>query len=199
MNTTNCSQAKAELIPGMDMLIAHMKKQSLEIAELKEENKDLKDAILTCKCSISIRDTEIDEHKEENKKLKKEVSDSRGMFNFVVQQEEEKAKKIQELQEQIEKFMEESEEEEEEALEYITFEFVRYPKDNEGNVYSANQAPVSVSAAGPIIGKYDDLIDKIIWNSKAAKNAHKRMSDDLGAAIHRVNAVMSDALARDDS
>jgi hypothetical protein len=171
MNTAqhNCSQAKAELIPGMDMLIDHMKKQSLEIEKLKEENK----------------------------KLKKEVNDTVGMFNFVVQQEEEKAKKIQEL-EALVKFMEESEEEEEEeALEYITFEFVRYPKDNEGNVYSANQAPVSVSAAGPIIGKYDDIIDKIIWNSKAAKKAHKRMSDDLGAVIHRVNALYTPAL--DDS
>ena len=42
MNTTNCSQAKQELIPGMDLLIDHMKKQSLEIERLREENKELK-------------------------------------------------------------------------------------------------------------------------------------------------------------
>ena len=42
MNTTNCSEAKRELIPGMDMLIDHTKKQSLEIERLREENKELK-------------------------------------------------------------------------------------------------------------------------------------------------------------
>lgn len=43
MNTTNCSQAKQELIPGMDLLIDHMKKQSLEIERLRQENKKFKE------------------------------------------------------------------------------------------------------------------------------------------------------------
>ena len=38
--------------------------------------------------------------KEENIKMKKEVNDMVGMFNFVVESEEEKVKKIQKLQEE---------------------------------------------------------------------------------------------------
>jgi chromosome segregation ATPase len=46
MNTTNnCSESKRELIPGMDMLIDHMKKQSQEIERLREENKQLKEQL----------------------------------------------------------------------------------------------------------------------------------------------------------
>jgi cell shape-determining protein MreC len=60
-----------KFIRNQDIRIKNLEQQNKELnnileefAECQKENKELKDSILTCKLSISIRDTEIDELKE---------------------------------------------------------------------------------------------------------------------------------------
>lgn len=60
-----------KFIRNQDIRIKKLEQQNKELnnileefAECQEENQKLKESILTCKLSISIRDTEIDELKE---------------------------------------------------------------------------------------------------------------------------------------
>jgi len=131
MNTTNnCSEAKNELIPGMDMLIDHMKKQSLEIERLRGENKQLKekydDAEARFKIVGEARWKLVEENNklkesnefirktclmadEENTKLKTSNQQYIDMFNAVVESEGEKVDKINKLEEENKKLKKEVE------------------------------------------------------------------------------------------
>ena len=135
--------ASTELIPGIDMLIDHMKKQSLEIERLREE-------LTTSNTALNILKDENEVNKNNNHRLRKE---NKIMFDRVL-----------ELEDQLET------EELSNELQYMIFELVSYLKDNEGNIYSVNDG----AAQGPILATYDDIADKMIWKTKAAKNAHQK-------------------------
>lgn len=119
MNTTNnCSEAKKELIPGMDMLIDHMKKQSLEIERLRQENKELKEYNEFIRKTCSMADERI-------KQLEEQVNPETGEVNpnFVYTS---------------------SEEEEKVNLEWMCYEFVRYDYNPEdGSVYDTDGTKIA--------------------------------------------------------
>ena len=170
--------ASTELIPGMDMLIDHMKKQSLEIERLKEENNNLNKYLAETKIHLCFE--------EDMNKLKEELETSNIALNIVKDENEvnknNNAKLRKENKIMFDRVLELEDELETEELsnelQYMVFELVSYLKDNEGNIYSVDEP-------GPILATYDDIADKMIWKSKAAKNAHQRMAGTLLKDINK--------------
>jgi len=164
MNTTNnCSESKRELIPGMDMLIDHMKKQSLEIERLREENKELKESNEFIRKTCLMAD-------EENTKLKEQIDELGELCENIDDNAYNSWKKITGNEDEAEPEEKEEEEEKEEvALDWMCYEFVRYDYNPEdGSVYDTD---------GTKIADWDDQGDgKMLWVDKKYKKKHNRLA-----------------------
>tara|TARA_R110001592_G_scaffold334464_3_gene618820 strand:- start:1254 stop:1913 length:660 start_codon:yes stop_codon:yes gene_type:complete len=211
--------ASTELIPGMDMLIEHMRRQAECITdlkgivdELKTENKMLKqehnkfDEIwktegITQQDIIDMK-RQISNQSDLIKKLKEEAEIREDWIHNVIrclevydewegaggdETADDLADRVatenKQLKAENQKLKEDlavPELDEEDPLEYMVFELVPYFKDNEGNICADVGEGEEI---GPVIGHFDDIVGKIIWNSKAAKNAHTRTSQQLLAKI----------------
>ena len=159
--------ASTQLIPGMDMLTEHMRRQAECITdlkgiieELKHENKMLKgqhlEEIQTYKETLEEHFHHYDNLKAENEKLQ----------NYACAHE-----------------VTDTDSDEEDPLEYMVFEFVGYLKDNEGNIFYDGQAESMPMLEGDIIGSFDDIAGKIIWKSDAFRDHHVLTSKQTLAKI----------------
>jgi len=174
--------ASTDLIPGMDMLIEHMRRQAECITdlkgiveELKHQNKMLKqehlEEIQTYKETLEEHFHHYDNLKAENQKLQKyadimgdidgdQLSDLLKDYGWEYDENGELIKVVDE----------DTDSDEEDELEYMVFELVGYFKDNEGNIFTDVEEGEEI---GPdIVGHFDDIAGKIIWKSDAFRDHH---------------------------
>ena len=156
--------ASTELNPGMDMLIEHMRRQAECITDLKGI---------------------VDELKTENKMLKQQHLEEIQTYKETLDEHFHHYDNLKAENKQLKEDLAVPELDEENPLEYMIFELVAYLKDNEGNIVADVEEGEEI---GPVIGNFDDIVGKIIWNSKAAKNAHTRTSQQLLAKIKALAA-----------
>ena len=203
MNTTNnCSEAKKELIPGMNLLIEHMKKQSLEIERLRGENKQFNDEIQKLKQQKA---TDFWENHELRKELNRSPNTTmerelREKIQLLLDENNQLCKNATKLMKLTKKLTQiqsntsrgvmeassaseaeessasEAEEEEEVKLDWICYEFVRYDYNPEdGSVYDTD---------GTKIADWDDQGDgKMIWVNKKYEDNHKELAKKSMADI----------------
>lgn len=173
MNTTNnCSEAKRELIPGMDMLIDHMKKQSLEIERLRQENKQLKEKYDKLE-RFADKDAEARfKLFEENKQLKDQIERERYEHNreIMKQQDTHYLEEVSPLEKQVEELSEENKRLKE------SNEFIRK------TCLMADEENTKLKEQIDELGELCENIDKNAYNSwkKITGNEEEESSEEEG-------------------